>query len=133
MSVYILNKEIKKDIDNIFLSCIIFSMLKGIYSLFCHQQLSRSLVMSGHVLPLCARCTGIYLGFLIGFFCFTIVDKKWGKQVLSRPFLLGSSVILLVFVLAAMAESFGWMELSNNLRFFEVLFAGSSIGCVLFF
>ena len=30
----------------------------------CHRITERSFVIAGHQLPLCARCTGIYLGFL---------------------------------------------------------------------
>jgi uncharacterized membrane protein len=33
----------------------------------CHQIPGRSFHIDGHQLPLCARCTGIYLGALIGF------------------------------------------------------------------
>ncbi|HET7377508.1 MAG TPA: DUF2085 domain-containing protein, partial [Anaerolineae bacterium] len=32
----------------------------------CHRLLERSFVIDGHQLPLCARCTGIYLGMAIG-------------------------------------------------------------------
>lgn len=33
----------------------------------CHQIAERSFDVHGHPLPLCARCTGIYLGVMIGF------------------------------------------------------------------
>lgn len=33
----------------------------------CHQISERSFHVDGHPLPLCARCTGIYLGVMIGF------------------------------------------------------------------
>src|SRR5436190_23467383 len=32
----------------------------------CHQLVSHSFVIGGHPLPVCARCTGIYLGALVG-------------------------------------------------------------------
>jgi uncharacterized membrane protein len=32
----------------------------------CHRLLDRSFIIDGHQLPLCARCTGMYLGMLIG-------------------------------------------------------------------
>jgi uncharacterized membrane protein len=32
----------------------------------CHQIPSHSFFIAGHQLPLCARCSGIYLGFLVG-------------------------------------------------------------------
>jgi uncharacterized membrane protein len=33
----------------------------------CHQDPARSLIIAGALLPVCARCAGIYLGFFIGF------------------------------------------------------------------
>lgn len=33
----------------------------------CHQLGSRSFFVKGYQLPVCARCTGIYIGFFIGF------------------------------------------------------------------
>jgi uncharacterized membrane protein len=32
----------------------------------CHRLTERSFIIDGHQLPLCARCTGMYLGMLIG-------------------------------------------------------------------
>ena len=32
----------------------------------CHQIPNRSFSLGGHILPLCARCTGTYLGIAIG-------------------------------------------------------------------
>jgi uncharacterized membrane protein len=33
---------------------------------FCHQDPARSIALAGAVLPVCARCTGIYLGAWLG-------------------------------------------------------------------
>jgi uncharacterized membrane protein len=33
---------------------------------FCHQAPGRSLDVAGHLLPLCARCTGMWLGITLG-------------------------------------------------------------------
>ena len=42
----------------------------------CHQIPERSLHIAGQQLPLCARCTGIYMGALTGF----ILMRIWGRQ-----------------------------------------------------
>jgi uncharacterized membrane protein len=36
------------------------------FSPICHQIPERSFYIAGHQLPVCARCTGIYLGALVG-------------------------------------------------------------------
>lgn len=44
-----------------------FSVLARVaFHRLCHQDPARSLVVAGALLPICARCTGIYLGFLAG-------------------------------------------------------------------
>ena len=44
-----------------------FSVLaRLVFHRVCHQDPARSLVVAGALLPVCARCTGIYLGFLAG-------------------------------------------------------------------
>lgn len=38
------------------------------YTPVCHQMAERSLTLGGHPLGVCARCTGLYLGGLIGLY-----------------------------------------------------------------
>ncbi len=42
----------------------------------CHQMPARSFHIAGRQLPLCARCTGIYMGALAGFALMTL----WGRR-----------------------------------------------------
>ncbi len=42
----------------------------------CHQIPERSFHIAGQQLPLCARCTGIYMGALAGF----VLMRVWGRQ-----------------------------------------------------
>jgi len=41
--------------------------LVDLFGLVCHQDPARSFAIAGTVLPLCQRCTGLYLGLGIGF------------------------------------------------------------------
>lgn len=45
----------------------------GIFSPICHQLEERCLFFLGHPLAVCARCLGIYLGFLGGVLIFPVV------------------------------------------------------------
>jgi hypothetical protein len=39
---------------------------------FCHQLAERSFVLHGHVFPICARCTGMWLGITLGVALFVL-------------------------------------------------------------
>ncbi len=60
----------------------------------CHRILERSFVIGGRQLPLCARCTGIYLGVFSTFLTMTLL-KRWRHAELPRPLVLAA---LLAFV-----------------------------------
>ncbi len=55
------------------------SVASSIYQFFsplCHQLDSRSFSLFGHPLAVCARCTGIYLGFLAGLVTLLLTLKE---------------------------------------------------------
>lgn len=62
---------------------------------FCHRIVERSFVVDGHQFPLCARCSGMYLGALLALIYQIMIGKKHGgfppKSILAA---------LLVFLLA---------------------------------
>lgn len=38
---------------------------RAVFAPFCHQDPSRSLMVQGHLLPVCARCAGFYFGLAV--------------------------------------------------------------------
>ena len=56
----------------------------------CHRMKSRSLTIKGHTLPLCARCTGILLGYLFFplLFLFELNFPLWLGGALNLPMVL---------------------------------------------
>ena len=51
----------------------------------CHRIPERSLHVDGHQLPLCARCTGIYLGMLTGWLWLIARRRTHAAQLPARP------------------------------------------------
>ena len=52
------------------------------FSSICHQYNSRSLHIAGHPLAVCARCSGIYFGFLTGTALLPFLSRKNFRQTL---------------------------------------------------
>jgi uncharacterized membrane protein len=62
----------------------------------CHQIPSRTIFLGGQALPLCARCTGTYLGIAIGLSTAALRRRGRAGELLSRGMLL----LMGIFVLA---------------------------------
>ncbi len=61
-----------------------FQLFNDISSFVCHQDSTRTLRLGSRLLPLCARCTGIYASFLFTWITLQLIPatKRW---VLNRP------------------------------------------------
>lgn len=94
------------------------SMLWGA-SLGCHQLPERSFHFRGYQFPVCARCTGTFLGELLclaGFFAFGLLLPLWAA-------LDCAAVMLLDWV----ANQLRWYNGSNAWRFITGVLGG--LGC----
>jgi uncharacterized membrane protein len=54
----------------------------------CHRITERSFVIAGRQLPLCARCTGTFIGALVGFFGQAVVLRRRRAAEFPSPFIL---------------------------------------------
>lgn len=98
----------------------------------CHQIASHSLFYGAHQLPLCARCTGLFLGTLLG----SIILLRKGRcgQLPSRKFVFLLAIPVIGFLVDGLNSTLfffdGWKGMyppSNTLR----LFTGLGMGLVL--
>lgn len=91
----------------------------------CHRKPERSFHIKGHQFPVCARCTGLYLG-IISFFIFYFI-----QGVIHNLFLLIFSVVLVIPCLVdGLTQRYGNRLSNNTLRLFTGLIAG--YGLMLF-
>lgn len=81
----------------------------------CHQKPERSFFWRGKQFPLCARCTGIHLGYL-SFPLFTI-------QIFQIPLLITILMILPTYIDGSIQAYFN-IESNNYRRFITGLIAG---------
>lgn len=80
----------------------------------CHQLGERSLHLGEYVLPVCARCTGIYISFFISFI-YLIFTKGYRGN---KPFKIRETLFMVICLLPLMVDGVGsyigfWQ--SNNL------------------
>lgn len=79
------------------------SALYDFYHRICHQLGSHSLHISGEPLAVCARCTAIYFGFLIGMLVYPTLRSVSSTQLPSRIVLFGAAVPMLLDVVGGLA------------------------------
>jgi len=93
----------------------------------CHQLSHRTPVISGLHLPLCARCTGIYLGVVCGYL-YILIRGKWRSGDLPNP---PYGFILAGFICLTFIDGFTtFLKLrpeSEYLRVLTGLFTGSAL------
>ena len=60
---------------------LLSSFIFAVGSVICHQRPERSFFFDGHQLPVCARCTGLYLSGLAGFAAWLV----WRRMAVLVP------------------------------------------------
>jgi uncharacterized membrane protein len=65
------------------------------FSQLCHQDPTRSFVLAGTTLPVCARCLAFYLGGFAGIACYPVLGFRW-RQGCHMKRLLVVSLCLIV-------------------------------------
>ncbi len=108
------------------------NIILRITSYLCHQQPSRCFFIGEQMLPLCARCTGIYTGFLIAFLFLWITALKKKFLHFSKKVSVISSIFLFILLIEGFLSSKEILTAGNNIRFLLGLLGGSSVGIFSF-
>lgn len=92
--------------------------------LLCHRLPERSFHYKNHQFPVCARCTGFYVGlavFLIYNYFFTVTY--------TLNLLIIAAILLIPVSVDGFTQLFGWRESNNTLRFVTGFIGG--IGLII--
>ncbi len=93
----------------------------------CHCLPSRTLTVGGHLLPVCSRCTGIYLG-IAATYVFLVLRRGFKVNALPRMgFSLAVAAMLLPMAVDGVSSYLGFRETTNILRFLTGLVAGAAL------
>jgi uncharacterized membrane protein len=88
-------------------------------SVICHQLPERSFFLDGRQLPVCARCTGLYLSGAAGLVAWCIVKlvRGWRPQTVNPRLALGLlAIVALPTVVSYLTGVFGVWDGSNLTR-----------------
>jgi uncharacterized membrane protein len=78
----------------------LLSVLQHTYGRVCHQIDERSFHLDGHPLAVCARCFGIYIGYLIGLMLYPLKNSVARTDLPPRSWLIAALVPVAVDVAA---------------------------------
>lgn len=108
------------------------SLLRAFGFGLCHQLSERSFFGGGLQVPVCARDTGIYIGFAVSLVVLALLSR--GRRPRGFPSPVAWSVLgLLVFTMAVdgVSSYAGWRTTTNDIRLWTGLAAGYACGAVV--
>jgi uncharacterized membrane protein len=97
-------------------------------SIVCHQIPERSFYFSGIQFPVCARCTGLYVGGIIGLALWSVRRHRALRSRDARRALLLTSMPTLATLATA---ALGWWDPANALRAVLAAPLGVAAGAVV--
>lgn len=99
----------------------------------CHQLPERSFMSGGFQLPVCARDTGIYLGFALGLLALAVLARKTRPQELPRwPVLLMIGLFVAAMGFDGVTSYAGLRTTTNDLRLITGLATGWGLSALTF-
>lgn len=99
-------------------------MDKVLQSLFlCHRLPERSFFFRGKQFPICARCTGILVGYFVGLIYFLLVG---------RISLVGSLLLLVPLVIDGVGQYLNKWISTNRRRFITGILAGVATDFIIY-
>ena len=98
----------------------------------CHQLPERSFFAGGYQLPVCARDTGIYFGFVISLLVIAAFERGRRGTSLPKPWVLALGGALFAFMVWDGVTSYaGLRQTTNDLRLLTGLCAGFALALVV--
>jgi len=98
----------------------------------CHQLPSRSLNIGNLYLPVCSRCTGIYIGFLVSALILFLMFRKKENDLPPAYIIIILCLFILSTVINGILSYFTLFSTSNNIRFLTGFLCGSSIMTIIY-
>ncbi len=95
---------------------VILKILNFFGAGLCHQQASRSFEFDGLYMPMCSRCTGIYIGFLFSLAAVLIIERRTKGEFPSVKTALVTIGIILIMGLDVVVSTLKIYSSNNYIR-----------------
>ena len=99
------------------------AMLRWPFKIMCHGIPHRCLTIFDTPMPICARCTGIYVGFLSGLLLFPMF-----RRASERVMRIVMTVVAVPMLIDGVTQAAGLRESTNPLRLATGLTLGAAFG-----
>ncbi len=97
----------------------------------CHQQDPRSFGFNGLHMPLCSRCTGIYVGFIFSLVVIILIERRVKGEFPSVKTVVFTLAAILLMGLDAAVSALKFFDSNNYIRFITGFLAGWFIALIL--
>lgn len=97
----------------------------------CHQLPERSLHFGSAVLYICARDTGVYLGFLVAFVFLTFLNRKRQSGLPPWYVLVFGALGVALMAVDGFTSYVGWRTTTNDIRLLTGLLTGAALPLIL--
>jgi uncharacterized membrane protein len=97
----------------------------------CHQQDPRSFGFNGLYMPLCSRCTGIYIGLLFSLAAIVVIERKVKGEFPTVKTVVITVGVVLLMGLDVAVSALKFFDSNNYIRFVTGFLAGWFIALIL--
>ena len=98
----------------------------------CHQRLERTFSIGNLNMPVCSRCTGIYLGIILSILTLTLIERKIKGEFPSLKVVLISVGVFLMMGVDVVLSTVGLIESNNIIRLITGFMTGWFMVLLLF-
>ena len=95
---------------------ILFDILAFFGGGLCHQRIDRSFNSGTFNMPVCSRCTGIYLGIFLSLLALILIERRVKGEFPSLKIVLVSVGAFLLMGLEVVSSTLGFIQSNNIIR-----------------
>ncbi|MCL5073683.1 MAG: DUF2085 domain-containing protein [Actinobacteria bacterium] len=98
----------------------------------CHQIPQRTLLFGKIYMPICSRCSGIYIGFLVSIIFLFLVFRKRESDLPPAYVIICAAVFILSMIIDGILSYFGVYSTNNTIRLITGYLFGAGTAIIIY-